>query len=157
MHRNLRRRPLLSTVLGLLSIALIACSENSVDPNKIIGELEAASAAYDEAILEQDSATLERIYSEAYQDVGPDGVIRGRQEKIASLTDPDARLLSAQSDEVAIEVFGDVALVTGRFSGRFLSDGQEVRFSERFSTLWVLDGNQWRLRYEQVSEIPTED
>ena len=157
MLRNLRRRPLLSTVSGLLSIALIACSENSVDPSQLIGELEGASAAYDEAILEQDSATLERIYSEAYQDVGPDGVIRGKQEKIASLTDPDARLLFAQSDEVAVEVFGDVALVTGRFSGRFLSDGQEVRFSERFSTLWVLDGNQWRLRYEQVSEIPPED
>ncbi len=157
MIRNHRRRPLLSFVPGLLSIALVACSENSVDPNQLVAELEAASAAYDEAILEQNSATLERIYSEAYQDVGPDGVIRGRDEKIASLTDPAARLLSARSDEVAVEVFGDVALVTGRFSGRFLSDDQEVRFSERFSTLWVLDGNQWRLRYEQVSEIPPED
>ena len=157
MIRNPRRRPLLSILPGLLSIALIACSENSVDPDQLVAELEAASAAYDEAILEQNSATLERIYSEAYQDVGPDGVIRGREEKIASLTDPDARLLSARSDEVAVEVFGDVALVTGRFSGRFLSDDQEVRFSEWFSTLWVLDGNQWRLRYEQVSEIPPED
>ena len=157
MFRNLERPLILSTLSALFSIVLIACSENSVESGQLIGELEAASAAYDEAILDQDSATLERIYSEAYQDVGPDGVIRGRQEKIASLTDPDARLLSAQSDEIAIEVFGDVALVTGRFSGRFLSDDQEVRFSERFSTLWVLDGNQWRLRYEQVSEIPTED
>ena len=61
MLRNLKCRPLLSTMSGLLSIALIACSENSVDPGQLIGELEAASAAYDEAILDQDGAALERL------------------------------------------------------------------------------------------------
>ena len=157
MPGNLSRLPLLSALSGLLSFALNACTVNSGDPSGLVGELEAANAAYDEAILSQDSATLERIYSEAYQDIGPDGAIRGKQEKIASLIDPNARLLFAQSDEVTVEVFGDVALVTGRFSGRFLSDGQEVSFDERFSTLWVRDGDEWRLRYEQVSEIPTED
>ena len=157
MFRNLRRRPLLSPLSVLLSYSLIACSANSGDPGELVGELEAANAAYDEAIIDQDSVTLEKIYSEAYQDIGPDGAVRGKQEKIASLTDPDARLLSAQSDEVAVEVFGDVALVTGRFSGRLISGGQEVSFSERFATLWVKDGNEWRLRYEQVSEIPTQD
>ena len=157
MPGNLSGLPFQSAVSVLLSIALFACSVDSGGSSKLIGELEAASAAYDEAILAQDGATLETIYSEAYQDIGPDGAIRGKQEKITSLTDPKARLLSAQSDEVAVEVFGDVALVTGRFSGRFLSDGQEVSFSERFSTLWVKAGGGWRLRFEQVSEIPTED
>ena len=151
------RRPLLCALFGLFSFALIACSANRDDPIRLVSELEATSAAYDKAIIDQDGATLERIFSEAYQDIGPDGVVRGKEEKIASLTDPNARLLSAQSDEVSVEVFGDVALITGRFSGRFSSDGQEVRFNERFSTLWVQDGDEWRLHYEQVSEIPIED
>lgn len=139
---------------ALAVLLLAGCTSQAETGKGTRATLEAANAAYDAAILAQDRAALEALYSERYSYLAEDGAMRGRADKIAFLTDPANRLTDAQSEEIEVEVFTDAALVTGRFSGGYMSDGREARFSEHFTTVWVKEDGAWRLRYEHVSPMP---
>ena len=139
---------------ALALLLLAACTSQAETGEETKATLEAANAAYDAAILAQDRAALEALYSERYRYLAEDGAMRGRTEKIAFLTDPANRLSDAQSEEIEVEVFTDAALVTGQFSGGYMADGREARFREHFTTVWVQEDGAWRLRYEHVSPLP---
>lgn len=47
-------------------------------------------------------------------------------------------LLRAESDQVEVDMLApDTALVTGRMTGSYRSDGEESDFVERYTGVWV--------------------
>ncbi|HEU4497971.1 MAG TPA: DUF4440 domain-containing protein, partial [Sphingomicrobium sp.] len=51
----------------------------------------------------------------------------------------------------------DAALVTGRFIGRYRYKGTETDFTERYTSIWVRDGERWRVMHEHTSIQPAEE
>jgi hypothetical protein len=69
----------------------------------------------------------------------------------------DVDLLDARSDDVRISMLGsDSALMTGRFTGRYRYRGEERDFIERYTAVWVRNGENWRLKHEHSSIQPQE-
>lgn len=133
---------------------LIACAERAPDVEESKQALVAANDAYDQALIKQDAAALERIYADDFQIIDDDAAVHSKADQIRFMT-TELDLLEAKTDDVRIRMLGpDVALLTGRFSGRYRMGGKEADFVERYTSIWAREGKDWRLTHEHSSVVP---
>jgi ketosteroid isomerase-like protein len=96
-----------------------------------------------------DAAALDRLYAEEFVYTTPDGEVRDKAQQLAFTRSGDLRLESGRSDDVQVRIYGDTAVMTGRFTakGRFRDRGIDIR--ERYTAVWVRRRGAWRLVAEQ--------
>jgi ketosteroid isomerase-like protein len=146
------RLPALIAALVLLS----ACRDGG--SNEASGEsaLRAAMAEHEKALIAGDAAALDRLYANDYRVIDYEAKIGDKQQQIRLMT-KEADLLDGRSDDVRISMLGqDHALITGRFTGRYRYRGEEADFTERYTSLWMRNGENWRLKHEHMSMQPQE-
>ena len=139
----------------LATVALLAaCQQGGRDQASAESAIRAASAGYDKALLDGDAAALEGYYTDDFQIIDDDAEVHGKRDQIAFMT-REVDLIETRGDELAVTMLGpDSALVTGRISGRYRYQGKEDVFTERFTNVWVRDGDRWRVRHEHGSQVP---
>lgn len=136
--------------LGLLA----ACNQPSTVRDNPEDQLRAANAQYDRALINGDAAALNRYYTDDFQIIDDEGAVHDKQNQVKFMTE-EVDLLDARGDDVKVTMLGpDSALVTGRFLGRYRYKGKEEDFTERYSSVWVRKGGQWRVRHEHSSTLP---
>ena len=146
------RVPGLIAALALLS----ACADGSSNKPSADSALRAAMAEHEKALIAGDAAALDRAYRNDYRVIDYEAKIADKQRQIDLMT-KEADLLHGRSDDVRIAMLGqNHALVTGRFTGRYRYRGEEADFTERYTSLWVRDGVNWRLKHEHTSMQPPE-
>jgi ketosteroid isomerase-like protein len=139
----------------LLAALLLSCREapQGVAANSEVA-LRAANAAYDKALLDGDANALGRFYTDDFQIIDARAEVHGKADQIKFMTE-QVDLLQAKTDDVRITMLSpDAALFTGRFIGRYRLDGKENDFTERYTSIWVRQGDQWRLKHEHSSMAP---
>lgn len=143
-------------VISMLTAALLlgACAARGEDPATIERELRAANETYDRGLVDGDAAVLDRFYTSDFTIIDDDAAIHGKQGQIQFMT-REVDLLEARSDDVRVTILGpDAAMLTGRFAGRYRYKGAENAFTERYTSIWVRDDDQWRVRHEHTSLLP---
>ena len=144
------RVPALIAALVLLS----ACEDGGSNRASAEPALRAAHAQHEKALVAGDAAALNRVYANDYRIIDYEAKIGDKQQQIGMMT-KEADLLHGRSDELRISMLGqDHALITSRFTGRYRYQGEEHDFIERVSSLWVRDGENWRLKHEHMSMQP---
>ena len=113
------------------------------------GELLKLNADYDQAIMRGDAAALERIFADEYIYTNPKCEVLGKEEQIAELSSGAGKLEGAKSDDVRIRVYGETAVMTGRFTARSRRDGKDFQVEERYTAVWVRRDGRWQLVAEQ--------
>ncbi len=145
------------TTLIVMLAGLAACSEKPVDTDRSLAELKTANAGYDAALVTGDAAALARYYTDDFRMIDDDANVRDKAQQIRVMTE-EVTLLQARSDEVEVTPLGsDAALVTGRFVGSYRAGGKENAFSERYTSVWVRRGGEWKVKHEHASITPKED
>jgi ketosteroid isomerase-like protein len=141
--------------LSLLAVlAIAACAEAPPDQAAAQKALLAANNDYDRALIAGDAPALGRVYVDDFQIIDDDADLHGKRDQIELMT-RTVDLLQARSDQVRVTMLGpDAALLTGRLVGRYRMDGREADFTERYTSIWVRDGEHWRLRHEHSSIVP---
>lgn len=146
------RVPALIAALVLLS----ACEDGGSNKASAESSLRAAHAQHEKALIAGDAAAPDRFYANDYRIIDYEAAIADKQQHIRLMT-READLLHGRSDDVRISMLGqDHALITGRFTGRYRYRGEEHDFIERFTSIWVRDGENWRLHHEHMSMQPQE-
>lgn len=146
------RLPAVIAALALLS----ACEDGGSNKASAESALRAAMAQHEKALIAGDAAALDRAYGNDYRIIDYEAKIADKQRQIQLMTE-EADLLHGRSDDVRISMLGqDHALVTGRFTGRYRYRGEEADFTERYTSLWARDGENWRLKHEHTSMQPQE-
>ena len=115
--------------------------------------LREANHRYDVALVAADTLALDALYLPEFTYFGPGGVVRNKTEQIQALASGTVDVIAGRSDEVTIRIYGDIAILTGRFTGRVRVPGDEFSFHERYSTVWLHDGDVWRLVLEHGTVI----
>ena len=122
----------------------------AADPAETLRDL---NAKYDKALVTGDVEALDRIYSEDFTYTNPDGVLRSRAEQLAFVRAGKLGLASGRSDDIRVHVYGDFAVITGRFNGAIRRAGGTVAFRERYTTAWLKHTGRWVLVAEQGNLI----
>jgi ketosteroid isomerase-like protein len=140
--------------LILLSVPLAAFAQANA-PSKPLTPLEqaliSAEKSFIDAAKKGDAAFLKRTLTDDFSFVGFDGQLADRQEMIDQLSAGGVDLLAY--DTKVISVSDDVAIVTYDVVLRVPpseDEGPPPRY-QHFSTVWVKQGEVWKMKFQQQS------
>jgi ketosteroid isomerase-like protein len=126
---------------------------NQASNTDAVQELLAVERAWTQAHLAGDRTTLERLMAEDYIKIQPDGTVVDKAQNLAAYQ-PESRFWElAEGDEYDVRIYGDTALVIGRWRARGENQGVRFDYAARFLSLYVRRTGQWQLVAEQSTEI----
>lgn len=142
------------SIFAIAALLLITASVTlGQAPRETERELLKANQVYDDALLRGDAEALDRLYSDDFVYTTPDGEVRDKAQQLAFTRSGDLRLESGRSDDVKVRVYGDTAVMTGRFTAKGKFRGRVIDIRERYTAVWVRRRGTWRLVAEQGNFI----
>jgi uncharacterized protein (TIGR02246 family) len=109
-------------------------------------EIRALEARLNKAIIRADRELFDRVFAEDFTHTNHSGVFRTKAQWMANHK-PDAKspYESFDSDDLAVRVYGDTAVVTGRSTPRGkTAAGEPITGQFRFLRVWVKRQGQWK-------------
>lgn len=122
-------------------------------------EVKALIREWDDAFKQRDPATLDRILADDFVLTDASGAVLNKMEYLSSIVKaPDMSHIpqpSSVSDDVAVRVFGDAAVVTGHSTvkGRPRGKGQFLSGQYRFTDVFVKRQGRWQAVATQGTSI----
>ena len=139
-------------VLGLF-LALGAATAQQKSAGGDEAALRAIEEKWDAASLKGDTATLGAIYADTFITTDTDGKVRTKAETLARVKSGAVKYQNAKADDLKISVYGNAAVVNGRWKGKFVENGKTQESTERFTDFFIRQNGQWRCVASQSSVI----
>jgi ketosteroid isomerase-like protein len=144
----------MKSVFAVVVLALAAAPATLAQTSgRTEAELLKANRAYDEALVRGDAAALDRLYSDDFVYTTFDGDVRDKAQQLAFTRSGDLKLESGQSDDVRIRIYGNTAVMTGRFTAKGKFKDRVIDIRERYTAVWLKKGGRWQLVAEQGNAI----
>jgi len=106
------------------------------------------------AIRTQDDETLANIVADDFVFRGPGQPEIGKAEFLESIKSFPIEILQIWSDDMKVNVFGDIALLTGVQQARTRDNGKEQLSAGAFSDVFAKRNGQWLLVLAYNVELP---
>jgi ketosteroid isomerase-like protein len=119
----------------------------------VAAEVLAVEQAWVDAHLRGDVATIVRLMADDYVKIQPDGSVIGREAALAGFVPEERAWEVAAGDEYDVRVYGDTALVIGRWTARGVNHGVRFDYRARFLSVYVRRNGAWQMVAEQATEI----
>ena len=120
-------------------------------------ELETLILYYNKTLFEENGweppTTIDELMADDYQIIQPGGVVQGKAETLASLRSDQRHWEIAESDQHDVRVYGDTAVVIGRWRGRGINHGQPFDYAARYLCVWVKRAGRWQMVADQSTEL----
>ena len=118
------------------------------DIKKLANDMSAAQ-------LKADAAAMEKLWSDNYMFVGPDGSVSTKAERIAAIKSGDSKFESLAYDEMSVRSNpeGTGAVLIGRVTGKGTNLGKPVSGQYRMTQVWSKTKDGWQLVSGQVTSI----
>jgi hypothetical protein len=97
-----------------------------------------------DAMIHSDAAFMERSLADNYIAIGPLGDVITKTDVIASRRTSQLHYTSVDFSEVAVRVYGDMAIVTARAEVKGTDLGQDFSGPYRFTRVWVKHNGEWK-------------
>jgi uncharacterized protein (TIGR02246 family) len=118
----------------------------------------AAEREWVRAHQELDLQAIDRLMGDDYHIVQSDGRVAGKAEALASYQSGTRDWETAESDEYHVRVYGDTAIVLGRWRARGSNNGEAFDYAARFTSVYVRRDGRWQIVADQSTMIrPTTD
>lgn len=117
---------------------------------------EAVIAADDERIrttLAGDIDALRGLYANGLVYVHASGVQDTRDSLLDNLKSGPVRYRDLRREQAQVRVFGDTAVMNGRFTADVVMNGVDRSFPASFTSVWVRDGARWVMASWQATSI----
>ena len=118
-----------------------------------VKEVLETEARWTRAFLKGDVATLNTLMDEDYEQIQPDGAVKTKAEVLASFEGGARQWELAESDEHSVRLYGDVAVLTGRWRGKGINHAQPFDYAARFVSVYVKRPAGWRMVSDHSTPI----
>ena len=108
---------------------------------------------YDMAVVKNDVQALERILADDYIYTDTDGSIYNKMQDLEIAKSGDLKFESGMSDDVKVRVYGDTAIVTGRWMSKGVYKGKAFDDKERYTSFYVRRAGRWQLVSDMAVHI----
>ena len=126
---------------------------SSGEAQKLINEVLGVEKEWVQAHLDMDVETLERIMAPDYTNISPDGRVIGRDDDLASYRSGGRKWEYANSDQYQVRVYGNTAVLIGRWRAKGVYKGERFDYSARFSSVYVKQDRRWRMVASQSTPL----
>jgi ketosteroid isomerase-like protein len=106
-----------------------------------------------EAHLRLDVKTIEHLLHQDYVIIQPGGQVETKAEVLASYNSGTRRWDTAQADQLDIRLYGDTAIVVGRWQASGQHGAEQFDYAARFLSIWVKQAGHWQNVGYQATEI----
>src|SRR5258708_6153356 len=97
-----------------------------------------------DAMVHSDAAFIEHSLAEDYVAIGPLGNVTTKTEAVAARRTSQLHYDSVDFSEVAVRVYGEMAIVTARAEVKGTDVGQDFSGPYRFTRVWVKHNGEWK-------------
>jgi ketosteroid isomerase-like protein len=139
-------------LVGLL-VAPLSWAQTSGAPEQELIKLE---NTWRQAVVTRDKVALQRLYAAEYQSIDQEGAVWDKAEDIAIDTTGGSRLASFTLDDLKVQLYGNVAVVTGRNTSQGTLLGRAAKGQYRFTDVFVKRDARWQCVTSQVTPITEE-
>jgi len=108
---------------------------------------------YDVAQLHNEGSWFQRTFAEDYVWIGPNGEVVSKAECIRDLESYDLTWESVAVKDVQVRVYGDTAIVTGRFLGKGRYKGRPLDERQRYTSVLIKRHGRWQIISEHCSKL----
>lgn len=143
----------ISFVLGVLLACSAAMAQPKGGPSGDEAAIRALEAKWDASNLKGDAAGLASIFADGFVSTNPEGKMRTKAEVVGDLKSGNIKYQAAQSDDVKVYLYGDTAVVTGRWRGKFTEKGKAQDVTERFTDTFARIKGEWKCVASHASTI----
>jgi ketosteroid isomerase-like protein len=105
------------------------------------------------AHLQLDVPALDRLMDPDYLQIDSRGGAVGKEQVLASFRSGERHWTEAQSDELFVRVYGNTAVVVGRWQAKGTNAGQYFDYQARYVSMWVRRDGEWRMVSDQSTPI----
>lgn len=112
---------------------------------KLINEVIATERSWVRAHLELDIDTLASILSDSYRQIQTDGSVTGKEDLLESYRSGDRKWEVAESDHYDVYLYGETAVLIGRWRGVGENAGESFDYRARFLAVYALEAGGWKL------------
>lgn len=141
-------------------VFLFSCKEKNKNkemtndyPELAKKELTLLNQQYDSALINSDTAWLNKTYANEFIYTTPEGQVRNKTQQLISVGSGGLKLDYGKSDDVTVSIYDSTAIVTGRFFGKGIFKENIIDIKERYTTVWLKRDGKWQLMTEQGTFI----
>jgi ketosteroid isomerase-like protein len=106
-----------------------------------------------QALLSGDTGAIRELYAEDFRSHSLRGDAEGRDAVLEAFGPGGVKLDLFEVEDLAVEVFGDVGILTGLGSISGWFDRSEFRHRVRFVDIFLRRDGRWRYHFSQSTEI----
>jgi ketosteroid isomerase-like protein len=148
MRRSIPRASSVPSLLILLLLASVDATPQATGTTKVaesaaVKEVLEMKRQYDVALMRADSGWFERAFVDDYLLILGDATTYTKSEYIRQLTSRELIWETATGQDQRVRIYGDTAVVTGRFSGKGRLNGKPFTTDERFTSVWIKRNSRW--------------
>jgi ketosteroid isomerase-like protein len=149
---------LLSLLIASTCVQITLAQKVSTPPNQtaLEAELRRLERDWDTAIVHKDIARLEQILGDDFVYIDSAGAVNPRAALIQGIKDSEATIEPFETAEVMVRIYGDTAILTGRFLQKATYKGQSFSGQFRYTDVYVKRDGIWRAVSAHASRIPDE-
>ena len=107
-----------------------------------------------DAHLRLDVSALDRLMADEYTQVNSQGELIGKLQILNSFQAGKRYWQEAESDDYQVRIYGEIALVFGRWRAKGENSGYSFNYIARYVSVWVYRNNRWQMVSDQSTEIP---
>jgi ketosteroid isomerase-like protein len=142
---------LIAIPLVLLGTVLSLAAQNSSKAK----ELTTRESEFSETLLRGDWKALERIEGDDLIFTNADGSVTHKSDDVANLRLGNFKFESIKMDDVSVQDFGDVAVVTGQLTEQVQYKTTDLSGRYRFTDVWVRRDGRWQLVAGHETLLPS--
>ena len=97
-----------------------------------------------DAFVKRDKATLERILADDFMSTGPTGATDNKAQYVAGVGSTDAAIEAINVEDGKVRMYGDTAVVTGRYTMKGKAGGQDIGGPHSYTAVYVKRQGRWQ-------------
>jgi hypothetical protein len=146
--------------LAVLTITTlsIASGQTKDNSNKQSGNVEQNLKHIEQelldSILKGDASVSDRYLSDNYVFTGPDAVVVDKTRMLADLKSGDLKIESSTPEDMKVQVYGNVAVVTYGSTDKGTYKGKDLSGKYRWMDVFVKQKGHWQLVAGQGTPVP---
>ncbi len=124
-----------------------------MNEDKAIQEVIDTERCWVQAHRDLDIDAIGEMLSPDYTQIRADGSVARKAETLTSYASETRHWDFADSDQYDVKIFGEVAILIGRWIGRGENAGDKFDYRARFMTIYVRQADGWKLLADQSTPI----
>ena len=153
---RVQRFVLMMIVATILSFSGVSIAQEKTSSVGAIGESEALNMAQQWALLvsQADIAGIEQLLSDRYVHIHGTALVESKGQFVEALKNGTRKYDPIKIEEANVRVFGDSAVVTGKFDLKAYTRGKTIESINRFGLLLVKTQSGLQVASFQATAIP---